>query len=529
MSRNRRDLLVLFLLSLAIRLTVAAFIRRPGYWDVAYYAAGAVRLAEGGGLTEPFLWHYLDAPTGLPHPGFLFWMPLPSLLAAPLAACFPGSFFALQLPFVVLSSLLPVVSYALAWEVAGRRLTAWLAGLLTLFSGFFFPYWTLPETFAPFAVFGSLALLLAGGSGAESSPASSGLSSTARWLLVGLLAGLAHLTRADGVLIVPVVLLAPLVRLQSRHRRHALPPAIGHWALAIAGYLLVIAPWLVRNLVVVGAPLSPAGAKTLWLRTYDDLFCYGCDLSLRSYLNWGTGNILRSKLWAMEVNLGRFLAEDCLVFLLPFVLCGLYSLRRRLSFALSTIYLSLTFLAHSLVFTFPGARGGFFHASGALLPFLFAAGAQGLHAAVGWASRSRRWKQRQAQAVFATAAVLTAVALSAYVTVAKLPAWWNADGVYLEIHQWLDAQDVANSTKVMVGNPPGFWYHSHRPAVVVPNGDAATLVEVCERYDVAYIVLDANRPQALADLYASGRLAGLELAVTFDDGQVQLYQRTGGP
>ncbi|MBE9506962.1 MAG: hypothetical protein IMY86_02845, partial [Chloroflexi bacterium] len=64
LNRYRRDLLVLFLLSLAVRLVTAALTCRPGYMDPAYYAAGAVRLAEGGGLTEPFLWNYLDDPAG---------------------------------------------------------------------------------------------------------------------------------------------------------------------------------------------------------------------------------------------------------------------------------------------------------------------------------------------------------------------------------------------------------------------------------------------------------------------------------
>ena len=534
----RRDALRLLLLAIVVRLVTAALIRRPGYMDTAYYAAGAVRLAQGGGLAESFLWHYLDDPTGIPHPGFLYWMPLPSLLAAPFAAlalaAFPsGSFFLLQVPFALLSALLPPLSYALAWAVARRRLTAWLAGLLTLFSGFFFPYWTLPETFAPFALFGSLALLLAGQESGGDGPK---LTPTLRWLLVGLLAGLAHLTRADGVLMLPVVLLAPLAGSSSQDLRRASCCPRGrllsvgrHLLLVAVGYLLVMGPWFIRNLSVIGAPLSSAGAKTLWLRTYDDLYCYGCDLSLRSYLAWGWGNILRSKLWAAGVNLERFLAEDCLVFLLPFVLAGLYRQKRRLSFVLSTIYLVVIYLAHSLAFTFPGPRGGFFHASSAVLPFLFAAGADGLEAAVEWAGRRRRWKRQQAQVVFAAAAIAMAVVLSGYVSAGKLAGWRNADEAYLAVDRWLDARGVPNSTKVMVGNAPGFWYYSHRPAVAVPNGDASMLMDAGAAYDAGYVVLDANRPQALADLTASGGTAGLQLVTTFDQGRVQLYQWTGGP
>jgi hypothetical protein len=53
----------------------------------------------------------------------------------------------------------------------------------------------------------------------------------------------------------------------------------------------------------------------------------------------------------------------------------------------------------------------------------------------------------------------------------------------------------------MVGNPPGFWYHTHRPAVVVPNGDVETLLAAADRYGARYVLLDRNRPAHLAGLY----------------------------
>ncbi len=504
-----RDLWVLLCLSLAVRLVVAVLVRRPGYMDVAYYAAGAVRLAQGGGLSEPFLWNYLDDPVALPRPGFLYWMPLPSLLAAPFAFLFPGSFFALQLPFVLISALIPLVAYTIAWDIAGQRRTAWLAALLTLFSGFFFPYWNLPETFAPFALWGSVALWLTG-----------------KWpnwragLLTGVLVGLAHLTRADGILLLPVVALAPLISPQSRDTQHA-RSIIGHWSTIILGYLLVMIPWFVRNLSVGGVLLSPASAKTLWLTDYNDLFCYTCDLSLGSYLAWGWNNILNSKLSALWINFQHLLAEDCLVFLLPFVLIGLYRLRRRTTFVVSTIYLSLLYLVHSLAFTFPGWRGSFFHSSGVVLPFLFGAGVEGLETAVGWAARRRRWRLRQARAVFTTAAIVAAVVLSGYVTAQKFVAWQDTDTLYEEVGQWL-AQKGLLEGAVMVANPPAFWYHTQYPAVVVPNDDVETLLTLADRYDVRYVLLDRNHPAALADLYTGEKPhPRLQPAAIWEEGENQ--------
>jgi 4-amino-4-deoxy-L-arabinose transferase-like glycosyltransferase len=509
---KRRDLWMLLCLSLAMRLGIATLITRPGYMDAAYYAVGAVRLAQGGGLNEPFLWNYLDDPAGLPHPGFLYWMPLPSLLAAPFAALFPGSFFALQFPFAVIAALLPLVAYGVAWEVTAQRRVSWTAALLTLFSGFLFPYWNLPETFAPFALWGSAALWLAG--------------RQQRWfvsLAVGFLVGLAHLTRADGVLLLPVVVLVPLLSSSLRKQYASRLGACS--SLIISGYLLVMIPWFVRNLSVSGSLLSPAGTKTLWLTEYNDLFCYGCDLSLSSYLAWGWDNILASKLYALWINFQRLLAEDCQVFLLPFVLIGLYRLRRRPSFLLCLVYWVLLYLFHSLAFTFPGWRGGFFHSSGVLLPFLCVAAVEGLDAAVGWVGRRRRWNLRQARKVFTTAAVVAAMVLSGYAAAQKLPAWWNADEVYRELGSWFDTRAVPADTVIMVDNPPGFYYHTGRPSIVVPNSDVDMLLEVCERYGVDYLVLDVNRPVPLTALYESRMVPPwLALETFFERGNVMMWR-----
>jgi hypothetical protein len=210
------------------------------------------------------------------------------------------------------------------------------------------------------------------------------------------------------------------------------------------------------------------------------------------------------------VNLQRFLAEDCLIFLFPFVIAGLYRLRRCPPFALALIYSFLIYCLHSLAFTFPGPRGGFFHASAPALPFLFAAAMEGLDAVVRWVARRRRgWDVRMARAFFSVGFVLLAIGLSGYQYTHHVPGWSRTDAVYDEVGAWLDAHDVPacpersrrNSAIVMVGNPPGFWYHTHRPAVVVPNGGVETLLAVADRYGVRYVLLDRNRPASLAGLY----------------------------
>jgi hypothetical protein len=312
-------------------------------------------------------------------------------------------------------------------------------------------------------------------------------------------------------LLLPVVALAPLLFFKSRATNHGshqttegrpvdvLRSALYHILFVTLGYLLSMAPWFIRNLIAIGTPLSPGGTKTLWLTSYDDLYCYGCDLSLQSYLAWGWGNIWRSKLLALGVNFQRFLAENCQVFLLPLIPFGYYRLRRRVPFVLSLVYLFLAYAAHSLAFTYPGLQGGFFHASAPVLPFLYVAAAEGLDAVVSWVGRWRRWKVRQAQVVFCVAMVIAAAILSVSVGRGKVRSWRGVDRPYEEIGDWLDEHE--REGVVMANNPPAFWYYTRRSAVVVPNAGVEMLLDAADRYGVDYVVLDKHLPVPLWDIY----------------------------
>jgi len=381
---------------------------------------------------------------------------------------------------------------------------AWGAALLVVFSGFFLPYWTLPETFAPFALCGSLVLMLgAAADGAESLPGFSGTTfqrKILRWVAVGLLAGCGHLTRADGVLLLLVVL-GWLMHVASLKCGEQMPlrSLLVRGGLVLLGYMFAMGPWFLRNWTLIGRPLGAGGTKTLWLTHYDELFGYGADISLQSYLAWGWGNILRSKLWALGVNLQRFLAENCLVFLFPFTLVGFYRWRRQPRFMLTGLYTLTIFAVHSLVFTFAGPRGSFFHASAATLPFTAVAGVEGIYAVGGWAARRRRWPLRQAQRVFGGATVVAAVLLSGYATVSKVIEWQSVGSAYIALGDWLDERGDQDAI-VMIANPPALWYHTRHSAVAVPNGDVDTLLHVIRRYEVSYVALDRSCPADLMSI-----------------------------
>ncbi len=104
----RRDYWLVFGLALLVRLLAALPQSQPNYMDAAYYLVGGQRLAQGEGFSEPYVWNYLDRSSALPHPGNLYWMPLPTMLAWAGLALLGYSYWAAPVPFMLTSALLPL-------------------------------------------------------------------------------------------------------------------------------------------------------------------------------------------------------------------------------------------------------------------------------------------------------------------------------------------------------------------------------------------------------------------------------------
>jgi hypothetical protein len=507
MSRSRWA--VLALIGLASAAAAGSLVGAPGYMDADYYYATGLQLVGGWGFTEPFLWNYLDDPQGIPHPSHLYWMPAPSLLAAGAMAVFGRGFRQAQLPFLLLTATLPVLTAGIALHLGSGPRRAWLAGWLAAVPGFFLPFFATTDTFAPFAVAGALSLW--------SMATAASRPSAARWLAAGALVAVCHLTRADGVLL---LLPAALAVCTADGRRLS-----GLW-LPI-GYAAVMAPWWLRNLAALGSPLPPGAGRTLWLLAYDELYTYPA--SLLTPVRWwssGLGAILEARLDALWSNLQTLVAVDGLVFLGPLALVGAWGLRRNRLVRLSVVYLVVLLCVMSFVFPFAGIRGGFFHSSAALMPILWALVAAGLDDALDWAAPRRGWARERAGRVFGITAVAMATALTGVLGWTRAvgpnpeqPRWSASQQTYQEIGERLRALDPSPGI-VAINNPPGLSVAAALPSVVVPNGDERTLREVVERYGVRWVILDANQPMGLAALYEHPAGAGwLTLQETLLDGE----------
>jgi hypothetical protein len=373
-----------------------------------------------------------------------------------------------------------------------------LAGGLALFGGFYLIYNSLTETFVLYFLLGGLFLVCA----FEELTPRLGLW---RGVLLGGLAALMHLTRADGLL----WLIAGAVVLvwQERGWRRL----IGLVELLVV-YGVLMSPWMGRNLIYYGRLMSPGGMRTIWLTDYDQTYVYPASvLTLQHWLASGWGEILSARWWALQTNLKTALGVQGSVFLLPLMVVGLWGQRRKkwAQFVMGMWLMTLAVM--TVVFPFAGARGGFFHSGAALQACLWAMVPQGFEQALTWFSRRRGWSKKQAGRVFSVGLVGLAFLFSVVVINQQVVGVglegvdWNRSW---RAHEALRDVDVPMDAVFMVNNPPGFYAVTGRSAIVIPDGDLAMVLAAARQYGATYLVLDQNAPSGLRDLYANPRDAG---------------------
>ncbi len=547
-QQRRRDYLLLLGLGLLLRGITAALFDQPGYIDAAYYYDVAKNIATGHGFTEDFILTYLNPPAGVIHPSNLYWMPLASLILVPFFWVFGVSWHVAEIPNVLLSGTLPLLAYWMGWEFLHSRRCALGAALLTLCGGFYYPlYFIFSDNFGLYAWTAGLALLFIG-QGAQGRPR--------RFALAGLWIGLAHLARPDAplLLVIALIVFAATRYNAWRHAKHpekvGTRPAVLPWAsliMLVACYLLIVTPWFLRNLAVAGTILPSAGTKTIWLTTYNDFFSYGKDLSLQSYLAWGWGHILLSKLMALAQNAFAILA--ILEFVpAPLVAIGLWKLRRTMLALPFLLYLLLVYLGLSLVFTFPSLRGTLLHSFIPLLPLLSLAAIFGLDTTIDWLARRRPGPSAQRRAagrrrVYLSAAILLSAVLSISIIVANMASWDTTYHLYQQAGRMI-AQDYAkrsdnlNTTYgqnasasilpiVMVADPPDYYHATGQHAIAIPDQDVAVILQAANRYGADYLLLEALHSQAQDALWA-GTESAPRLTLLWASAAARLYRIVPG-
>jgi hypothetical protein len=269
-----------------------------------------------------------------------------------------------------------------------------------------------------------------------------------KWFLSGAAAGLAHLSRADGVLLMGIISLMALPAPGELEQARLAGGACSDWVSAHYG------PVVCQELDSICSAQAPvASARCGWFIT--TTCSYPAQLTPDRYL----AAVGRSSPRPSLVRCGR--STD---------LCGCSesglsdaTIRDRTGSALaesladaSRFVRTALFLAMTVAFTWPGMNGGWLHSGAALLPFIMAAGVAGLDDTIRWIARRRAgWNVAQARQVFGAGAVAIAIFLTVWLLAASvvgLPysgqvAWNRRDIVYREVGEALAARGVPSARR----------------------------------------------------------------------------------
>jgi hypothetical protein len=497
---NWRHYLILFVIGLLVPFAVSRFQTLPGYMDADYYFAGGMQLADGKGFTELYLWNYLDNPAGLPHPSHTYWMPLASIVSAfGMWITGQSTYASGRLPFILLSACVPLLIATLAFDVSRQTRLAMVSGLLSVFSLYYAPFMPVPDNYALFMLLGGTFLLIA--------------TRKQKWIpaVLGALAGLMTLARSDGLLWLGLAGLT--VMWKSIHKEDGTKNPFKEWLalvlpaglLAIAGYLLIMGFWHVRTMNLFGSFLTPGGGRLLWLQNYNQTFIYPPeDLTRESFLQAGWNLALQNRVRAFSSNFSNAFAAQGGIFLFPFILIGLWQLRRDLRTKIAVTGWLILFAVMTFIFPFAGSRGSFFHAGAAFQPYWWAMAPLGLNAVLLWARARGQFMDKNAPIVFQGLLVILAILMTGYLVNFRVIAtgWARDDLIYPSVEAMLLDKGISSRDVVIVRNPPGYFIASNRRSIALPFGDESTILAVAERYDASYLVLEKGGTfEGIQDLY----------------------------
>jgi hypothetical protein len=546
----------LYFINLLILLGVASLETYPGYMDADYYYASGLRIATEYRWDEPFLWNYLAEPNVLPQPAFTYWMPIAGILSA-LGMYLTGieNFWSGRLIFLLLAAGISPLTAMTAQTFIPKRWAGLLAGSMAIFSCFYLVYLPNTETFAVFMILGALMFLIIHRMQKDCAfpnplhgefVSSSGEKERYRspyWIYFsgGLIAGLMYMTRVDGMiwllLVYSAIILQTLVFSTNRKVSGLRKSYFTFWIasfLCLAAFLMVSAPWLIRNWETFGTLFAPGSTKTLWLTRYDEMYIFpSSQLKFSSWLEAGLASIFQARLWALGQNLVSMIVVQGGIYIFPLLLAGLWAHRKDWRIQIGVFGWLATFLVMTFIFPFQGARGGFFHAGAGYQVLIWALIPVGLYKFIQWGKEKRDWKPDSALGKFAFGLVGITIVVTGVVSYQKLSnasgtvsAWGSKEQAYIDVEAYLQETGFPPGGIVMVNNPPGYYAVTGRQAIVIPDGDLEMTRSAANKFNAGFLVLDQNYPQGLKDFYDNpGYTPGMNYLGTIADMRIYSFNQ----
>jgi len=379
---------LVFAIALLVRWVMASRVVFPVPEDTAYYVDVARNLVNGRGLLTDSLWSFQTPPLVVPREAFEVWLPLPTFAAAVPMVILGATFAAAQVSSVLIGSLVPVLAWRLAADVAEERGLpqgrAWTlavgTGVTAAVSLPLILHSSLPDSTMPFAALTLASCLLMNRirlGGAVGRP-------TGLLVLLGVVLGLAALTRNEAAwLALGWAVLAWWLPIPRRERLIlvAIPGTIA---------LAIFAPWMIRDWLVFGSPLPGQALTNALSISGTDIFAWSDPPTLSRYLDLGVGRLIEMRLTGIEHNL----VDVLLVPGAPLSVIGLVALplmvRIRALQPLVVVSVAI-FLVTSLVFPVATTWGTFLHAAGAVHVLLVISALLALDRLIVEVGRRRGW------------------------------------------------------------------------------------------------------------------------------------------
>jgi hypothetical protein len=404
-----------------------------------------------------------------------------------------------RLPFILLSACVPLLTAALAFNISHQTRLALVSGFLSIFSLYYAPFMPVPDNYALYMLFGSGFLFLA--------------PRREKWIPValGALAGLMTLARSDGLLWLGLAGLT--VMWKSAYQNDGAKSTFKEWLrlilpagfLAIIGYLLTMGFWHIRNIDLFGSLLTPGGGRLLWLQSYNQTFIYPAEsLTRESFIQAGWDSAIENRIRAFSANFGNAFGAQGGIFLFPFMLIGLWQLRRDLRTKIAVTGWLLLFVVMTVIFPFAGSRGSFFHAGAAFQPYWWVAAPIGLDAVMSWARSRGQFMDKNAPYFLQGLLVLLAIFMTGYLVNFRVisSGWAKDDVIYPAVEKMLLENGIEPQDVVIVRNPPGYFIASRRSSIALPFGDESTILSVAKTYAARYLVLEKGGTfETIQDLY----------------------------
>lgn len=504
--------ILLYGLALAVRLVLIWHFPDPGYPDSFYYVDVARALAAGKGFNIDFVWIFpevggvLPAQPVLPIPSNAHWMPLASLVQVPFLMLFGNVAWAAALPFALIGATAAPLTWAIARDAGARRTVAIGAGFLVAIPVLSLTYMAQPDNFSLYQPLVAAALWM-GARGLRGSPRS--------FALAGLFAGVATLSRNDGLLVLAALGLAFVwdrwrawrnERLARAGRvapsdsavdagsrvRPAIPVAA---AIACVGlFVLVMAPWWLRQLAVFGS-LSPSSTsgRVLFIRDMGEWNSITAPATVDHLLGMGIGPFLATRVGGLVSAVMIFTTLIAGFVLAPFMVIGAWARRRSLDFGPFFLYAALLFAFSTLVSAVHVPGGTFIHSAVALAPHAYILALEGIAVAVAWiAPRRRAWDAAAATKIFTGATLAFAAVAAVFGSLFVHQVWADSRAKFIAVAGALDAAGAAQTDRVMSIDASGTKYWTGRGGVVLVNDPIETVERVARAYDIRWLVLDGE-------------------------------------